>query len=135
MKRAFNMKWKAFFISFKGLSTIRNCLRPESGPLECIASSIFFLTASTLLYVLVLKMETTNKNGNYYTDYLISYSRSKSLFSLILSNYSWLKVPNLSRNCLLFMLLLMCGGVERLPGLKVMKHFSSKRGIKIDTKI
>ena len=32
-KRALNIKWKAFFIIFKGLSVLRNCRRPESGPL------------------------------------------------------------------------------------------------------
>ena len=29
-KRAFKVKLKAFFIFFKGLSVIKNCLRPES---------------------------------------------------------------------------------------------------------
>ena len=33
-KRAFIMKWKAFFIIFKGLSITRNCLRPDSGSLN-----------------------------------------------------------------------------------------------------
>ena len=32
-KRAFNMKWKPFFV-FQWLSTVKNCLRPESGPLR-----------------------------------------------------------------------------------------------------
>ena len=32
-KRALKMKYEAFFIIFKGLSVLRNCLRPESGPL------------------------------------------------------------------------------------------------------
>ena len=31
-KIAFNMKNKGFFIIFKGLSIVRKCLRPESGP-------------------------------------------------------------------------------------------------------
>ena len=30
MKRAFKVKWKAFFIIFKGLSVAKNCVRPES---------------------------------------------------------------------------------------------------------
>ena len=29
MKRAFKVKWKPFFIIFKGLSFAVNCLRPE----------------------------------------------------------------------------------------------------------
>ena len=33
MKRAFDVKQKAFFIIFKGLSAAKNCLRPESAPL------------------------------------------------------------------------------------------------------
>ena len=28
------MEYKAFFINFKGLSIVRNCLTPESGPLK-----------------------------------------------------------------------------------------------------
>ena len=32
-KRAFKMKWKFFFIIFKGLSVAKNCVRPESAPL------------------------------------------------------------------------------------------------------
>ena len=32
-KRAFNMKQKAFFTIFKGLSIARNCLKPKSGSL------------------------------------------------------------------------------------------------------
>ena len=33
-KKAFTMKWKAFFIMFKELSVVTNCLRPKSGPLQ-----------------------------------------------------------------------------------------------------
>ena len=33
-KRAFNLILKAFFIIFKGLSIVRNCLRPESEALK-----------------------------------------------------------------------------------------------------
>ena len=62
-------------------------------------------------------------------DYLISYVRSKSLFSLILSKYSRLKVQYLSRKCLLFMLLMICRDMERLPGPEVMENFSNMRGI------
>ena len=29
-EKAFEMKWKAFVIIFKGLSVAKNCLRPES---------------------------------------------------------------------------------------------------------
>ena len=32
-KRALNMKWKIFFIVFKGLSIVKNCLKPEIGHL------------------------------------------------------------------------------------------------------
>ena len=31
---AFDVKWKAFFITFKGLLADKNCLRPESAPLK-----------------------------------------------------------------------------------------------------
>ena len=34
MKKAFMMKEKAFFITFKGLSVAKNYLRPESPPLS-----------------------------------------------------------------------------------------------------
>ena len=30
----FNMEYKAFFTIFKGLSFLRNCLRPKGGPLR-----------------------------------------------------------------------------------------------------
>ena len=33
MKRAFKMKYKAFWIFFIRLSVAKNCFRPESGPL------------------------------------------------------------------------------------------------------
>ena len=33
MKQAFKMKQKSFFIIFKGVSNVKNCLRPESAPL------------------------------------------------------------------------------------------------------
>ena len=33
-KRAFEVKYNAFFITFKGLSVTKNCLRPESVPLN-----------------------------------------------------------------------------------------------------
>ena len=33
MKRAFDVKQKAFFIILKGLPAAKNCLRPESAPL------------------------------------------------------------------------------------------------------
>ena len=48
-----------------------------------------------------------------------------------MSKYSELKVPYLSRKCLLLMLLMICGDLERLPGPEVMEHFSNTRGIKI----
>ena len=35
-KRAFQVKQKVFFITFKGLSVAKNCLRPESAPLRPI---------------------------------------------------------------------------------------------------
>ena len=34
MKRAFDMKWKVFFIIFKGLSIVRNCPKSKSGPVK-----------------------------------------------------------------------------------------------------
>ena len=34
MKRAFEVKQKAFFIIFKGLSVAENCLRPKIEPLK-----------------------------------------------------------------------------------------------------
>ena len=33
-KRAFEVKWKAFFIILKGLLTTKNCLRPDSASLK-----------------------------------------------------------------------------------------------------
>ena len=33
-KKTFNMKWKLVFIISEVLSIVRNCLRPESGPLN-----------------------------------------------------------------------------------------------------
>ena len=33
-KRVFEMRWKVFFIIFKGFSVAKDCLRPESGPLK-----------------------------------------------------------------------------------------------------
>ena len=33
-KKTFKVKWKAFFIIFKGLSIAKNCLRPESALLK-----------------------------------------------------------------------------------------------------
>lgn len=33
-RRAFMVKWKVFFIIFKGLSFLRSCLRPRSMPLK-----------------------------------------------------------------------------------------------------
>ena len=35
-KRAFKIKWKAFFIIFRGLSVAKNCLKPESAPFRKI---------------------------------------------------------------------------------------------------
>ena len=34
MNRPFEMKQKAFFFIFKGLSIAKNCLKPESAPLK-----------------------------------------------------------------------------------------------------
>ena len=42
-KRVFNMKKKAFGIIFKGLLIVRNCLRPESGPLMFIKANLNIL--------------------------------------------------------------------------------------------
>ena len=36
MKRAFEVKQKAFFINFKGLPVAKNCLRPECAPLRSL---------------------------------------------------------------------------------------------------
>ena len=42
-KRAFDMKQKKIFIIFKGLSVAKNCLRPESAPLNLhLNSSIIY---------------------------------------------------------------------------------------------
>ena len=41
MKRALEVKSKAFFIIFKGLSTAKNCLRPESASLIGITDILF----------------------------------------------------------------------------------------------
>ena len=37
MERAFEMKQKAFFINFQGLSVAKNCLRLETAPLTTLA--------------------------------------------------------------------------------------------------
>ena len=37
-KRDFHIKCKTFFIIFEGLSVARNCLRPETGPLNILAN-------------------------------------------------------------------------------------------------
>ena len=42
MKKAFEVKQKAFFIIFKGLSVAKNCLRPVRAPLK-IDSAPFLL--------------------------------------------------------------------------------------------
>ena len=34
MKRVFEVKYKVFFVIFKGLSAAKNFLRPESAPLR-----------------------------------------------------------------------------------------------------
>ena len=47
MKRAFELKQKAFFIIFKGLSIAKNCLRPESVPL---IESGRYLIKMTIIY-------------------------------------------------------------------------------------
>ena len=39
-KRAFKVKYKAFFITFKGLSVAKNCFRPESAPVKILISCI-----------------------------------------------------------------------------------------------
>ena len=41
-KRAFEVKWKAFFIIFKELSVTKNCLRPESAPLSWMLCKSLF---------------------------------------------------------------------------------------------
>ena len=38
MERAFKVKYKSFFIIFKGLSVAKNCLRPESAPVKIVTS-------------------------------------------------------------------------------------------------
>ena len=58
MKRAFDVKQKAFFIIFKVLSAAKNCLRPESLPLSDQ------WTAS--------ESEKTGLYGNIY-DFLVDY--------------------------------------------------------------
>ena len=41
-RKAFKIKRKTFVIIFKGLSVVRNCLRPESGPI--IHEFLYFRT-------------------------------------------------------------------------------------------
>ena len=41
-RKAFKVKWKAFFIIFKGISGATNCVRPETTPL--ILKQIFWKT-------------------------------------------------------------------------------------------
>ena len=42
-KRAFKVKWKVFFMIFKGLSVARNCLRSENPPLRISFWLVFLL--------------------------------------------------------------------------------------------
>ena len=48
MKRAFDVKYEAFFIIFKGLSVVKNCLRPENAPLmRLFDNELFQLSGET----------------------------------------------------------------------------------------
>ena len=49
-KRAFNVKKEAFYIIFKGFSTVKNRLRPESGPLRQGNGSKLDLCGITALF-------------------------------------------------------------------------------------
>ena len=54
MKTAFKVKQKTFFIIFKALSVAKNCLRPESAPLNQLREEVNFnlLNKSVELYKL-----------------------------------------------------------------------------------
>ena len=62
MKRAFNMKWKAFSITFKGLSIVRDCLRLESGLLVVwllgwkIVYRVYYTRYQILIYLSLIKI-------------------------------------------------------------------------------
>ena len=45
------MKWKAFFVIYKGRSIVRNFLRPESGPLRVEGSGNEIWNISTKISV------------------------------------------------------------------------------------
>ena len=46
MKRAFKVKYKALFITFKRLSVTKNCLRPESASLRHLSLRIILFKIS-----------------------------------------------------------------------------------------
>ena len=56
MKRAFDVKLKAVFIIFKGLSAVKNCLRPESAPLriDCVELCFYVVAFKTIKKTLLV---------------------------------------------------------------------------------
>ena len=53
-KRAFKVKWKAFFIIFKELSFAKYCLRPESAPLSQSTKPFNWKWFNLVFYLLTL---------------------------------------------------------------------------------
>ena len=88
-------------------------------------TDVFCIALILILVIYNIAICFNFKNENYDNlviniNYLILYVRSKTLFPLVLSKYSGLKVPYLSTKCFLFMLLMIYGDVERLLGPEVM---------------
>ena len=52
MKKAFEVKQKAIFIHFKGLSVARNCFSPESAPLKNFQKKTYPSQCPLLFYAL-----------------------------------------------------------------------------------
>ena len=50
-KRAFKVKWKAFFIIFKGLSVDKNGLRLETAPLNIMIKPNFVYDMVVIAYI------------------------------------------------------------------------------------
>ena len=55
-KRTFKVKYKAFFIIFKGLTVGKSCLRPESAPLKL---TIVFESEKIVIYMYLLNYSKT----------------------------------------------------------------------------
>lgn len=89
----------------------------------------------SLAFIFILYQSVSGlNNSSVTTKYSSSLKRENSLMLLLLRNGNRgfrLKIPYMSRKCLVFMLLIMCGDVETCPGPDAMAGFSNMNGIKI----